>query len=64
MGSRRSGAVPPFGHDSALRVFVDPDVTGYHVVWAAAETWHDVFWLTPQQLVDASGGLVVESARI
>jgi prolyl-tRNA editing enzyme YbaK/EbsC (Cys-tRNA(Pro) deacylase) len=57
------GGVPPFGHDSALRVFVDPDLMGYDVVWAAAGTWHDVFSLTPQQLVSASGGLVVELAR-
>ena len=57
------GGVPPFGHDSALRVFVDPDLMGYDVVWAAAGTWHDVFSLTPQQLVAASDGLVVELAR-
>ena len=57
------GGVPPFGHDSALRVFVDPDLMGYDVVWAAAGTWHDVFSLTPQQLVSASNGLVVELAR-
>ena len=57
------GGVPPFGHDSELRVFVDPDLLQYDVVWAAAGTWHDVFSLTPQQLVDASGGVVVELAR-
>jgi prolyl-tRNA editing enzyme YbaK/EbsC (Cys-tRNA(Pro) deacylase) len=57
------GGVPPFGHDSDLRVFVDPDLLQYDVVWAAAGTWHDVFSLTPQQLVDASGGIVVELAR-
>ena len=57
------GGVPPFGHDTDLRVFVDPDLLGYDVVWAAAGTWHDVFSLTPQQLVDASGGMVVELAR-
>ena len=50
------GGVPPFGHDTDLRVFVDPDLLQYDVVWAAAGTWHDVFSLTPQQLIDASGG--------
>ena len=57
------GGVPPFGHDIELRVFVDPDLLQYTVVWAAAGTWHDVFSLTPEQLVDASGGTVVELAR-
>lgn len=57
------GGVPPFGHDTALRVFVDPDLLEHDVVWAAAGTWHDVFSLTPQQLVDASGGIVVELRR-
>ncbi len=57
------GGVPPFGHDTELRVFIDPDLLQYDVVWAAAGTWHDVFSLTPQQLVSASGGAVVELAR-
>ncbi len=57
------GGVPPFGHDTELRVFIDPDLLEYDVVWAAAGTWHDVFSLTPQQLVAASGGVVVELAR-
>lgn len=57
------GGVPPFGHATTLRVFVDPDLLQYDQVWAAAGTWHDVFALTPQQLVDASGGLVVDLRR-
>jgi prolyl-tRNA editing enzyme YbaK/EbsC (Cys-tRNA(Pro) deacylase) len=57
------GGVPPFGHDTELRVFIDPDLLQYDVVWAAAGTWHDVFSLTPQQLVAVSGGVVVELAR-
>jgi prolyl-tRNA editing enzyme YbaK/EbsC (Cys-tRNA(Pro) deacylase) len=57
------GGVPPFGHDTELRVFVDPDLLQYEIVWAAAGTWHDVFSLTPQQLVSASRGVVVDLAR-
>ena len=57
------GGVPPFGHDAELRVFVDPDLLRYEAGWAAAGTWHDVFCLTPTQLVDASGGVVVELKR-
>ena len=57
------GGVPPFGHDSALRVFIDPDLLAHDVVWAAAGTWHDVFSLAPSQLVSASGGTVVDRKR-
>ena len=57
------GGVPPFGHDTALPVFIDPDLLQYDTVWAAAGTWHDVFSLTPQELVLASSGVVVELAR-
>lgn len=57
------GGVPPLGHDTDLRVFVDPDLLQYDVVWAAAGTWHDVFSLTPDQLVSASAGTVVDLAR-
>ena len=57
------GGVPPFGHVTELRVFVDPDLLQYDEVWAAAGTWHDVFALSPQDLVDASGGSVVDLRR-
>jgi prolyl-tRNA editing enzyme YbaK/EbsC (Cys-tRNA(Pro) deacylase) len=56
------GGVPPFGHATPLRVFVDPDLLAYDEVWAAAGTWHDVFPLAPQQLVDVTGAIVVELA--
>jgi prolyl-tRNA editing enzyme YbaK/EbsC (Cys-tRNA(Pro) deacylase) len=57
------GGVPPFGHDTALRAFVDPDLLAYDEVWAAAGTWHDVFPIAPPDLVRASGGVVVDLKR-
>ena len=60
MDSEPIGGVPPFGRDTALRVFVDPDLLQYDEVWAAAGTWHDVFGIEPSKLVEASEGLVVE----
>jgi prolyl-tRNA editing enzyme YbaK/EbsC (Cys-tRNA(Pro) deacylase) len=57
------GGVPPFGHESALRVFVDPELLEHDEVWAAAGTWHDVFPLSPHRLVEASGGTVVDLKR-
>jgi len=54
------GGVPPFGHATHLDVFVDPALLEYDEVWAAAGTWHDVFALSPQDLVAASGGIVTD----
>ena len=57
------GGVPPFGHATALRVFLDADLLAYEQVWAAAGTPHDVFALAPDRLVAVSGAQVVELAR-
>ncbi|NBU95513.1 MAG: YbaK/EbsC family protein [Actinobacteria bacterium] len=57
------GGVPPFGHSTPLRVFIDPDLLQYDEVWAAAGTWHDVFGLEPHKLVEASGGVVTDVKR-
>jgi Cys-tRNA(Pro) deacylase len=57
------GGVPPFGHRTQLRVFIDPDLLQYDEVWAAAGTWHDVFGIEPHKLVEASGGLVTDLKR-
>jgi prolyl-tRNA editing enzyme YbaK/EbsC (Cys-tRNA(Pro) deacylase) len=57
------GGVPPLGLATQLRIFIDPDLLQYDEVWAAAGTWHDVFAIDPQRLVEVSGGLVVELRR-
>jgi len=57
------GGVPPFGHATELRVFIDPDLLQHPEVWAAAGTWHDVFGIEPHKLVEASGGLVTDLKR-
>ena len=57
------GGVPPFGHTTHLRVFIDPDLLQYDEVWAAAGTWHDVFGIEPHKLVEASDGEVVDLKR-
>ena len=56
--SKANGGVPPFGHSTQLRVFIDPDLLQYDEVWAAAGTWNDVFGIEPHTLVEASGGVV------
>ena len=57
------GGVPPFGHTTSLRIFIDPDLLQYDEVWAAAGTWHDVFGIEPHKLVEASGGAVTDLKR-
>lgn len=57
------GGVPPFGHATALRIFIDPDLLQYDEVWAAAGTWNDVFGISPHRLVEASAGLVTDLKR-
>jgi prolyl-tRNA editing enzyme YbaK/EbsC (Cys-tRNA(Pro) deacylase) len=54
------GGVPPFGHESALPVIVDRDLTTHEVVWAAAGLPDAVFPITPDELVRASGGRVAD----
>ena len=55
--------MPPFGHNTRLRVFVDPDLLQYDEVWAAAGTWNDVFGIEPHKLVEASGGALADLKR-
>ena len=57
------GGVPPFGHETPLRIFIDPDLLQYDEVWAAAGTWNDVFGIAPDRLAAASGGVVTDLRR-
>ena len=58
-----NGGVPPFGFSRPLRIFIDPDLLQYDEVWAAAGTWNDVFGIDPQELVEASGGVLTDLKR-
>ena len=57
------GGVPPFGHQTQLRVFVDPDLLQYDEVWAAAGTWNDNFGAAPADIVRVAGGVVTDLKR-
>ena len=58
------GGVPPFGHSTQLRVFVDPDLLQYDEVWAAAGTWNDNFGAAPADIVRVAGGVVTDLKRL
>jgi Cys-tRNA(Pro) deacylase len=52
------GGVPPFGHATQLRCFVDDALLSHDVVWAAAGTPTHVFASPPGALATAAGARV------
>ena len=56
------GGVPPLGHSSKLRLFVDPGLLAFEEVWAAAGTPRDVFAMPPNFLVTSLGATVIDLA--
>ena len=54
------GGVPPVGHTECLETFIDQDLLQYLEIWAAAGTPHAVFRLTPDELLQMTGGLVIK----
>jgi Cys-tRNA(Pro) deacylase len=57
------GGVPPFGHATALRCFVDDALLRHDVVWAAAGTPQHVFAVDPHRLATAAGATTAELRR-
>jgi prolyl-tRNA editing enzyme YbaK/EbsC (Cys-tRNA(Pro) deacylase) len=52
------GGVPPFGHATDVPVFMDRDLLGYRVVWAAAGRPDSVFEIEPDRLRELSNAMV------
>jgi prolyl-tRNA editing enzyme YbaK/EbsC (Cys-tRNA(Pro) deacylase) len=50
--------VPPFGHSTQLRVFVDSDLLQYEEVWAAARTWNENLGTRPNDNVRVIAGVI------
>jgi len=57
------GGVPPFGHTTALPVFVDAGLLRYQEVWAAAGTPHVNFAVDPRRLAEATNGAIADMTR-
>jgi Cys-tRNA(Pro) deacylase len=57
------GGVPPFGHATELRCFVDDALLAHDVVWASAGTPTHVFASSPTALVAAAGAEVATLRR-
>jgi prolyl-tRNA editing enzyme YbaK/EbsC (Cys-tRNA(Pro) deacylase) len=56
------GGVPPIGHAAKPATFIDRDLLRHGEIWAAAGTPHAVFRLSPADLVEMTGGTVLEIA--
>ena len=54
------GGVSPVGHLSPIRAWMDPRLTAFDVVWAAAGTPHHVFPASPQALLKLTGATLAE----
>jgi len=54
------GGVPPFGHATDVPVYMDRDLLGYGVVWAAAGRPDSVFEIQPERLRELSKATVVD----
>ena len=54
------GGVPPIALASPLPIYVDRDLLGYELVYAAAGLAEWVFPIAPDELVRATGGQVVD----
>jgi len=54
------GGVPPFGHATEVPVFMDRDLFGHSVVWAAAGRPDSVFEISPERLRELSQAEVAD----
>lgn len=54
------GGVPPFGHATEVPIYMDRDLLGHAVVWAAAGRPDSVFEIPPERLRELSSAIVAD----
>ncbi|MSM38569.1 MAG: YbaK/EbsC family protein [Geobacter sp.] len=57
------GGVPPLGHLEPLTAFIDRDLLGHAMIWAAAGAPNALFPLSPSDLLRITGGSVADVAE-
>lgn len=57
------GGIPPLGHATAIKTYVDRHLTTRVRVWAAAGTPESVFAVAPDALVKATGARVIDVTK-
>lgn len=53
----RIGGVPPIGYDEHLPAVLDEDLFTHGIVWSAAGTDHAFFPISPERLLELTGGI-------
>lgn len=54
------GGIPPVGHTTPITTYLDHDLLAYEIVWAAAGTPESVFSVSPAELRDKAGAMVMK----
>ncbi|KAA3634161.1 MAG: YbaK/EbsC family protein [Proteobacteria bacterium] len=54
------GGIPPCGHETPIRTFIDEDLLRFDTVWAAAGTPNAVFELDPAALPPLTSGVICD----
>lgn len=54
------GGIPPVGHDTPLKTFIDQALMQFPTVWAAAGTPESVFEVAPGALATATKATIIE----
>lgn len=54
------GGIPPVGHTTPITTYLDQDLLAYEIVWAAAGTPESVFSVSPAELRDKAGAMVMK----
>ena len=54
------GGVSPVGHLTPIRTFIDPRLTEFDVIWAAAGTPRHIFSLAPSDLIALTNGQLAD----
>ena len=52
------GGVSPIGHLNPIRCYIDPRLTDFDVVWAAAGTPNHLFSIATNRLITATNGII------
>ena len=53
------GGIPPVGHDTPLKTYMDEDLLQYARIWAAAGSPHSVFPTEPRRLAEVAKAEVI-----
>jgi prolyl-tRNA editing enzyme YbaK/EbsC (Cys-tRNA(Pro) deacylase) len=56
------GGIPPLGHDTPLKTYIDRALTQYDMVWAAAGMPVAVFPVDPRRLAAAANAEIIDVA--